>query len=781
MAYTEQDRDYLAAIIYGEARGEIPQGQAAVAHTVLNRAAATGQSIPQVALDYRQYTAMDPADHNRRAIESGAARNDPHWQSAQEVATQVLTGDIPDPTRGATHYYAPDAMRAQTGRPDPRWGRGHSGWRETSAIGGHVFGFAAGGVPDNPDSRNRPALSAAEAGAGTPLEGIGEVFGPPVVPSNPPRSPSVPPGAPVAALSGHPVKPVETAELPEVGAPVSERSLGNYLAGLVVQGAAPRVGAGVDDLKPSTQERVAAANALTSSDLGVTSTVRAGHPTHGRGGAVDLRNRDMTALEEAQSVAALARAGFEAIGPYGPGDLGPRSPAHIHAGDDRRYNLPDSIFQQARRDDNPFLSGTQPKSGLYDALDHAVSQGRDPADAVSDSWFGPTAPTPSPTAEVRNQGDGSLDLHSSLSSRSGSRYSPPSASVRQPSRSPSDFQYQQSPQPRVSQINDFWSGGGSGGFGQSGQKSPTDFQHARTGSASSGPTRSARSRVQSSPARADLSGVFDAIQINTSAPRFETRYRTEVVANPNFTPIPGGMAAQYQMRALGGPASRPLGPHASPVPQTITRRVPYQVTIPQPVIPISIPAPVSVAPTPTVHTPSRDYTEDAQGRTGWGAGRSNSYQRAQSGVGGGRAYGGTDQSYTSNARSSSGGGGGGGGGGGRVICTHFFRKGMLSRGIWRADLEYTHRNLSERTVRGYHFWAIPYVRLMRKSPLAERLMYPIAKHRARELAYQLGRAKKGSWRGKLVRLTLEPLCWVIGGFVGARDWKSLWETDGCGT
>lgn len=120
---------------------------------------------------------------------------------------------------------------------------------------------------------------------------------------------------------------------------------------------------------------------------------------------------------------------------------------------------------------------------------------------------------------------------------------------------------------------------------------------------------------------------------------------------------------------------------------------------------------------------------------------------------------------------------GDGGGSSRVICTHFYRKGMMERDLWRADLEFTFQNLSARTVRGYQAWAIPYVRLMRKSPLAERIMYPLAYHRAKELSYQLGKTAKGSLRGKLVRLIGEPICFAIGLLVGEQDWESLWTQD----
>lgn len=119
--------------------------------------------------------------------------------------------------------------------------------------------------------------------------------------------------------------------------------------------------------------------------------------------------------------------------------------------------------------------------------------------------------------------------------------------------------------------------------------------------------------------------------------------------------------------------------------------------------------------------------------------------------------------------------GGGGGGSSRVICTHFFAKGEIPKNVWRADLAFTKANLSEATVRGYHAWAIGYVKLMRKSKLAEDIMRPIALHRAQELAYQMGVVEKGSWRGKLARLALEPLCFAIGKCVGARDYMALWK------
>lgn len=113
----------------------------------------------------------------------------------------------------------------------------------------------------------------------------------------------------------------------------------------------------------------------------------------------------------------------------------------------------------------------------------------------------------------------------------------------------------------------------------------------------------------------------------------------------------------------------------------------------------------------------------------------------------------------------------------RVICTHFYKKGMLPGDIWRADLEFTSKHLSTTTVKGYHYWAVPYVALMRKSAFFEKVMFPLAKYRAYELAYQMNIRQKGSLRGKLIRLVCEPVCYTIGLFCEQKEWKQLWVAE----
>lgn len=110
-------------------------------------------------------------------------------------------------------------------------------------------------------------------------------------------------------------------------------------------------------------------------------------------------------------------------------------------------------------------------------------------------------------------------------------------------------------------------------------------------------------------------------------------------------------------------------------------------------------------------------------------------------------------------------------GGGRVICTELVRQGLMDRALCEADMRWSIDNLGPIMARGYHAWAIPYTRLMRRSPLATRIARPVATWRARELAYKMGLEPTGCRRGKVIRLIFEPACWVIGLFVADNDFS----------
>lgn len=112
--------------------------------------------------------------------------------------------------------------------------------------------------------------------------------------------------------------------------------------------------------------------------------------------------------------------------------------------------------------------------------------------------------------------------------------------------------------------------------------------------------------------------------------------------------------------------------------------------------------------------------------------------------------------------------------GGRVICTYFAMRGELSRELLKADLAYT-EHLSPITVRGYHAWAVPYVRLMRHSKLARDVMRPIATARAEEIAFRMGVRTEGNLIGRAIDTVGQLFCFTLGLVVKATDWTILYK------
>lgn len=114
----------LSKAVYHEARGETLNGQAAVAHVVLNRAKSNKypSNICSVVYQEKQFTDIQKAKPN---YASNA------WKKAVEVAAFSTVGFVDDPTNGATHYYNPDKVKK-----NPKWA---SKMKRLLRIGGHVF------------------------------------------------------------------------------------------------------------------------------------------------------------------------------------------------------------------------------------------------------------------------------------------------------------------------------------------------------------------------------------------------------------------------------------------------------------------------------------------------------------------------------------------------------------------------------------------------------------------------------------------------------------------
>ena len=118
---------------------------------------------------------------------------------------------------------------------------------------------------------------------------------------------------------------------------------------------------------------------------------------------------------------------------------------------------------------------------------------------------------------------------------------------------------------------------------------------------------------------------------------------------------------------------------------------------------------------------------------------------------------------------------GGSGGGGKVICTELCRNGVIEHDVWMADLDYSRKHFSEQTMRGYHLWGVPYVKLMRKSPLFAKLAQYPTQAFAQDIAYRMGVRAKPNYMGWALReLAFRPVCWSIGVFAKARDFQHLW-------
>lgn len=116
-------------------------------------------------------------------------------------------------------------------------------------------------------------------------------------------------------------------------------------------------------------------------------------------------------------------------------------------------------------------------------------------------------------------------------------------------------------------------------------------------------------------------------------------------------------------------------------------------------------------------------------------------------------------------------------GGDSVLCTYFYQRGELDEMLYFADIECARRHINPVAVRGYHAWSIAYVRHLRQNPggLLEKIIRPVVLHRAREIGYQMGVRDKPDYIGKLMRWTLEPLCFGIGLFAEEKDWRTLYS------
>lgn len=125
------DRDAMVRTVLGEAGDQGAEGQAAVAHTILNRVVSGryGDSPAAVVLAPGQFEPWQTRRQELLSINPNSAA----YQKAGGIVDAVAAGDVPDATNGATHFFSP-AAQAALGRQPPKWAK-----NPTAKVGGHVF------------------------------------------------------------------------------------------------------------------------------------------------------------------------------------------------------------------------------------------------------------------------------------------------------------------------------------------------------------------------------------------------------------------------------------------------------------------------------------------------------------------------------------------------------------------------------------------------------------------------------------------------------------------
>jgi len=167
MAYSPEDLDYLVRTVYGEAANQGPVGQQAVAAVIRNRAMQGKQSFRDVVLAKNQFEPWGSRANELRGLDP----NSPKYQRILQAVRPVVDGELPDPTNGATHFYAPKAQAA-LGRKAPSWDNGTG-----VDLGDHRFfklGYNPGqgngnrhGIPNQGnEQRGRPMPSPMEQAMG---------------------------------------------------------------------------------------------------------------------------------------------------------------------------------------------------------------------------------------------------------------------------------------------------------------------------------------------------------------------------------------------------------------------------------------------------------------------------------------------------------------------------------------------------------------------------------------------------------------------------------------
>ena len=146
LPYDEADLDQATRTVLGEAADQGPLGRQAVAHVIANRLRDDRwpDTVTAVVRQPRQFSAWNTDGSGNALVHLPAS--DPLYQQVRAEVRAVFDGQLPDPTGGAVHYYAPRGMTRliETGHaqsPTPPWLATATAERNTPpvTIRDHVF------------------------------------------------------------------------------------------------------------------------------------------------------------------------------------------------------------------------------------------------------------------------------------------------------------------------------------------------------------------------------------------------------------------------------------------------------------------------------------------------------------------------------------------------------------------------------------------------------------------------------------------------------------------
>jgi len=112
--------------------------------------------------------------------------------------------------------------------------------------------------------------------------------------------------------------------------------------------------------------------------------------------------------------------------------------------------------------------------------------------------------------------------------------------------------------------------------------------------------------------------------------------------------------------------------------------------------------------------------------------------------------------------------------GSTVICTQLYIEGFLTREEYVADNRYVRNTFNLKTAKGYRFWAVPFVRLMRKNTLAHTVGVFVGTRWSKHMAANYLPYCKKSFTGWFFLTFIAPICYIIGCFISDTDFESLW-------